>query len=1004
VFDMANLTDGDKGDITVSGGGLVWNIDPGVVGTPELADNGVTLDKLAQLATGTLLGRATAGTGNVEALSGTQATALLDAFSSTLKGLAPASGGGTANFLRADGTWATPATAAAVAGLIDVTQAPFSADSTGVADCREAAQTAAEYARDNGYAGIYFPPGDYKMSRSAAAGTNNYTCLSSIDIDGREGFSDFVIAGAGPKSRLFMDAPDDSDWYLIRIRDQVARVVIRDIKLDGNYTSTYGYATLTFTGQPSDGETVRLGSHTYTFKTALTPTAFEVLIGASTSASLDNLVAAINAGAGSGTLYAAGTTANTHGTAAAGAGDTIDVTATTATPAGLRPSTYTTVTGASWGNDNIQDSVTEQNHLIRIGGGTSSSYTARQILVQNCWLTNCRGDAINVIGETNGYQILTATAQPANNETVTLGSQTYTFKTTLTGAADEVFIGASTETTMDNLVAAVNAAAGAGTLYGTGTTQNVYVSAADGSGTVVNLSARSLATIDVSETMANASFTFRSNSTNLVWNYALTDELLISGNFIYDTHRTGIGVQRGCRRVVIDKNIINPANRGVIDFEPTGAAVGNDTIEGNASQQFQITNNVLVRRTSHNTVCTLYGIGATDRDDHTIFANNLCIGGGIDGLNVGPLTIADNIFYSNPLPGGDTVGLIRCYRAGDDLTIIGNHIERCVPDSDYISPESGGVLDCSVQPANNETVTLAGTVYTFKTTLTGAADEVLRGANLAASMTNLTAAVNGTTGAGTTYGTGTSPNVYLRAVAASSSVTFYASTAATVDVSETLANGTFEIAGPCIELAYNGGQSPARHTVVANHIVQRTEHHGIKLTSTSDTLITGNSIYGYQASSASVVGILADCVSLACSNVHIKDNHLMGNKGGGTWHSAIRFTTGANLAEHTVTNNTGGGATNGISWSGTPTAVPTVMGNSFVSVTNVLSGQPTPICIGGNRGVVATYQGAGVPSFTAALGSIFHRTDGVAGAGGAAGTLRYINSDGATTWVPLIDG
>lgn len=35
-------------------------------------------------------------------------TAQLNVFSSTLKGLTPASGGGTTNFLRADGTWATP--------------------------------------------------------------------------------------------------------------------------------------------------------------------------------------------------------------------------------------------------------------------------------------------------------------------------------------------------------------------------------------------------------------------------------------------------------------------------------------------------------------------------------------------------------------------------------------------------------------------------------------------------------------------------------------------------------------------------------------------------------------------------------------------------------------------------------------------------------------------------------------------------------------------------------
>jgi hypothetical protein len=55
-----------------------------------------------------LKGRVTAGTGGLETLSGAQATTLLDLFASGAKGLAPASGGGTANFLRADGVWAAP--------------------------------------------------------------------------------------------------------------------------------------------------------------------------------------------------------------------------------------------------------------------------------------------------------------------------------------------------------------------------------------------------------------------------------------------------------------------------------------------------------------------------------------------------------------------------------------------------------------------------------------------------------------------------------------------------------------------------------------------------------------------------------------------------------------------------------------------------------------------------------------------------------------------------------
>jgi hypothetical protein len=64
---------------------------------------------LSQIATASIKGRVTAGTGNVEDLTGTQATTLLDNFTSSLKGLAPASGGGTTNFLRADGTWGVPA-------------------------------------------------------------------------------------------------------------------------------------------------------------------------------------------------------------------------------------------------------------------------------------------------------------------------------------------------------------------------------------------------------------------------------------------------------------------------------------------------------------------------------------------------------------------------------------------------------------------------------------------------------------------------------------------------------------------------------------------------------------------------------------------------------------------------------------------------------------------------------------------------------------------------------
>jgi len=79
------------------------------VATGDIDNDAVTYAKLQDVsATDRFLGRKTAGAGDAEELTGTEATARLDAFTSTLKGLAPGSGGGTTNFLRADGTWTQP--------------------------------------------------------------------------------------------------------------------------------------------------------------------------------------------------------------------------------------------------------------------------------------------------------------------------------------------------------------------------------------------------------------------------------------------------------------------------------------------------------------------------------------------------------------------------------------------------------------------------------------------------------------------------------------------------------------------------------------------------------------------------------------------------------------------------------------------------------------------------------------------------------------------------------
>jgi hypothetical protein len=71
----------------------------------DLSASSVTNANLAQMAAGTLKGNNTGGAANPIDLTTAQVTAMLNAFTTALQGLVPASGGGTANLLRADGTW-----------------------------------------------------------------------------------------------------------------------------------------------------------------------------------------------------------------------------------------------------------------------------------------------------------------------------------------------------------------------------------------------------------------------------------------------------------------------------------------------------------------------------------------------------------------------------------------------------------------------------------------------------------------------------------------------------------------------------------------------------------------------------------------------------------------------------------------------------------------------------------------------------------------------------------
>lgn len=114
--------------------------------------------------------------------------------------------------------------------------------------------------------------------------------------------SALVKTGAGKVAQIIVNSHSSGTF---RLNDGVSGTTSAGVKATG---------TLTASGVFSDGETVVISDGTttitYTFKTALTGAAYEVLIGASAAASLDNLKSAINATAGEGTTYGTNTEVN----------------------------------------------------------------------------------------------------------------------------------------------------------------------------------------------------------------------------------------------------------------------------------------------------------------------------------------------------------------------------------------------------------------------------------------------------------------------------------------------------------------------------------------------------------------------------------------------------------------------------------------------------------------------------------------------------------------------
>lgn len=168
--------------------------------------------------------------------------------------------------------------------------------------------------------------------------TGNPITSDGIELQGVQPSSPSV-----DNKRALLSLPSPVDGETRGVNYDSLAVALTDIDTsDVNATGT-----ITFTILPTNGQQVVVGAKTYTLVNTLA-SANDVKIEAGLPATVSNLIAASVAGAGSGTAYHAGTTANAQAAGAAGATALmVNLTAITAGAAGNSIATTTTVTGAT---------------------------------------------------------------------------------------------------------------------------------------------------------------------------------------------------------------------------------------------------------------------------------------------------------------------------------------------------------------------------------------------------------------------------------------------------------------------------------------------------------------------------------------------------------------------------------------------------------------------------------------------------------------------------------
>lgn len=654
--------------------------------------------------------------------------------------------------------------------------------------------------------------------------------------------------------------------------------------------------------------------------------------------------------------------------------------------------------------DTSTTNITEQTHFIRVGGGNTTTRNATDVQISRCYFKDVRGDGVNIIGTNNGVGTIYTTQRVMISDCTFdgchrsgVGVQRQVFDVSILNCTfrrcNDQDIDFEPTGNGENkgfriignvIDHSFRSGATAVTLTGIGATQERHSRSVFAFNRVISgsVSALNLQSVDFIGNTFDAPFGLQSDEA-LLYLYRGVDDVKIIGNTFIK------GYQTWSER----RNRLDPASQCLNIGYNNSISPRNIVVTGNTFRHAAPVN------------CVLF-----ESSNNVIFSNNIITSEiGASGAHRGVSWASSSATASGFVASGNIIKGDQAYAKVRFKT------------------RASGTLTFSGNASNNETVTIGSTTYTFKTTLTPAANEVLVGASAEDSLQNLCDAVSLGGGAGIRYASSTVANTqaFLAKTNAAATATCYAIAPGTggnsLATTETMASGSW--GGATLS---GGTQVSSNLDCVVRALNPGTGGNSITIATVADGTGAGNwtvagtdLTYHYESGVSTVEDFIETLRSDSDSNVLVAvddtaealgtvTNVLTApgdtftaqslSGGGGSFLRGIQVGGTSAVDKVTIANNEISGCTTEIGFNGTISSYPTVIGNSLSANPTSYSSNAVAMVVGGNK-YIPVLQCTGTPEaqVTANVGALCIRDNGTDG------TTTYIKESGSgnTGWVPI---